>query len=307
MAISSIDTYLQHAIQSNLTGLLKNPYIISGVILKDFDPDIRNAFIEQYQITKTGQQKKEIPVQFTFPDTDEFQLSVLIQFKGAKEVPETDHMGSLVGVDDLAADDLEVAKKVPLTVDAAKGLAYLTLPKAALAIDKIAEMSVRTKIDEHNPKIVYIPYMPSLHSGSTYTVFYTPYTTMESTGKAVKSTVSLASGYILEEQFTIDMVSRSMDDLRCLDAIMRTIFIYLRLGADEQVQYQQANLAFKGTDLLSDINTAETAAAGHQIYYREIIVSYRTTYSVKVGAANELTDIIQEPYDYKFGKGKVNE
>lgn len=304
MAISSIDTYLQRAIQENLTDLLKNPYIINETILKDFDPDIREAFLDQYKITESGQRKKEIPVQFTYPNTNDYQLMVLIQFKGAQEANDKEQLGTLIGTDDLAADDFSIASEVPLTVDTLTHRAYLTLPREALSVSKVAGMSIRTRIDPKDPHIVHIPYMPALPSGKKFTVYYVPYTTDQRTGQLTKSKPSLAYGYTLNETFDIDMIARNMNDLRCLEALMRIIFIYLRLDAQEQIQYQLANLEFQGTDLLDPINREDTSAAGYQVYYRRIEITYTTTYSAKIDAFSELKQIVHQPYDSNFGKEK---
>lgn len=296
MAILSLDTYLQETIQQNLNALLAKPYIIDKV-LNSFNSEVRNNFKNKFCANEAGEFNTEIPVQFTFPRTKELQTAfILIQLEGAKEINEGGKGGSigmLTGTGNSAKGDVQVTN-AKLTVDKDKRIAYYTIPSAKEVIS-IQNWAGRYSLGGDKHERVFIPYAEYLETGMASKIFYIPWL-IDNSSNFVEPEPTKLIGYDVQEVYSIDSVSQNMDTLRCLDAILRTIFIYMRNNIDEQVEYRLQSLSIQGTDLISEINNSTDSAFGNQLYYRRILAGYNTTYSVDVSLANDLRKLNLNPY-----------
>ena len=271
--------------------LLTSSYIIREVVLADFDEEVKNSFIRTF-CKDENNRGVEIPVIFTFPEAKQDKSAfVLIQYKGGEEA-ESD-IGNLAGVSPEHADNEEVFENLEVQVaQHEQGPVYYLKPSRqvaeVLSINNFAghyrvadgliylESPVLGQYLEHGEsisfKVQYIAYNAEI--GYSY--------------PAQPSKVDY--GYNLLETFTIDMVSNNMDTLRCLEALLKTVLIYMRSTPHEQIEYRLAHLVFMGSDLIQEINTPTNSINGEQLFYRRAEVSYHSTYSIQMSKGANVKD-----------------
>ncbi|MBT9670585.1 hypothetical protein GPK34_00840 [Secundilactobacillus kimchicus] len=289
MAIPSVDSYLQRELKQNLQALLAKSYIIKEVILKDFSDEIVNSFINTY-CTDAGHKGQEIPVSMTFPSTKQPATFILVQFKGGTEFDDEkgNSLGGVTGLVDQATGDY-MSETATLTVKPYNGFpqASLHLKNPISELESIPNYSGETFIDGN---VIYLQYASGMSDGDTFKVFYSPQS-VDHEGHATGSDITTAKGYDVMENYTIDTVSNNNDTIRCLEAIFKTIFIYMKQNMTEQTELRLSKLTFAGNDLLQEVNTAENSLVGEQLYYRRIEISYLLTYSVNTEVGTLLDSV----------------
>lgn len=291
MAILSIDSYLQSNISSYIDKLLTSSYIIREVVLADFDEDIRNSFIKTF-CRDSDNKGTEIPVTFTFPESkQDKQAFILIQYKGGEE-SESD-LGSTTGVSRESTETEETIETLEVRVeerDQGK-VCYLKPTKQVSDVETIYNFAGSYRVADGR---VYLesPILEQyleLGESISFKIMYTAYT--EDVDYSFPSQpYKVDYGYNLLETFTIDSISNNMDTLRCLDALLRTVLIYMRSTPHEQIEYRLAHLVFMGSDLIQEINTPTNSINGEQLFYRRAEISYDSTYSIQVSKGSNIKD-----------------
>ena len=283
MAIPSVDTYLRNEVSKQISLLQENPYIVKENILKDFDDKVASSFVNTFCNTSKGS-GKEIPVTFTFGNNkNPADAFIVIQFKGSSESDDDGSLGGVMSDHDVADGNL-VQEVSYLTIEKLNGFyrAYFEVSQPISNLGDISTFSGNFQIDGNR---IYIPYDDSMQDGlnnSTYNksiITYSPQDIDVDNNKKVHKQTIL-TGYEFIENYTIDSVSNNQDTLRCLDAILKTILIYMRYNATEQTEYKVAQLKFMGSDLVA-VNSPDSTVFGEQIFYRRAEVSYKVTYSIE--------------------------
>lgn len=292
MAILSIDTYLQASIKKYLGRLLSSPYIIREVVLADFEPSVKESFIATFCPNKNGS-GKEIPVIFTFPQAKQDKSAfMLIQFKGGSEYEGS--LGNNVGnhiehTGNATKETLRVQKETKDSVTK-----FYVVPKSPVAdVISFEGYSGQYRVADGRVYLEATKTMESAYetiSDFQVILYYTPYVDKVDYTYP-EQPINTAIGYDLSETYTIDSVSNNMDTLRCLDALLRTILIYMRDTMSEQVEYRLPNVEFMGTDLIQELNDATNSGTGEQLFYRRAEVSYVSTYSINVDKGTDLKDV----------------
>jgi hypothetical protein len=292
LAIPSIQTYLKNEINRNLQKLLSNSYIVREVVLGELDEDTAQSFINTF-CTDEGHAGTEIPITFTYQfDKTAPQAQILIQFKGGTELDEKEgnSLGTVMGTHDQAQGDVLV-EKVKATVDTSGDK-----PQVYLQVTNPIESLVQVQYFQGNYQLnnnrIYIPYMPQIdYSNFESKVTYIPQR-VDFQGKKYTHNQTIAFGMDVQENYTIDCLSNSLDTLRCLDALLKVIFIYMRRNPDEQTEYRLAKLQFNGEDLLSQLSNETDSTYGNQTYYRRTEISYLVTYSVDSTVGREINKLL---------------
>lgn len=291
MAILSIDSYLQSNINSYIDKLLTSSYIIREVVLADFDEDIRDSFIKTF-CRDSDNKGTEIPVTFTFPESkQDKQAFILIQYKGGEE-SESD-LGSITGVSRESTETEETIETLEVHVekrDQGK-VCYLEPTKHVADVETIYNFAGSYRVADGRVYLESPVLEQYLELGEpiSFKIMYTAYTEdidYSYQGQPYK----IDYGYNLLETFTIDSVSNNMDTLRCLDALLRTVLIYMRSTPHEQIEYRLAHLVFMGSDLIQEINTPTNSIKGEQLFYRRAEISYDSTYSIQVSKGSNIKD-----------------
>jgi len=296
MAILSPDTYLKKEIERNLKSILGNSYITREVILKDFDESVKSSFINAYCTDVAKDKALEVPVVYTFPPQKQVDTGVLlIQYKGATEFDDSHNaIGQRMGT----IDDTEgnVTKE---TVDVhtektstGNSVAYLEMAhpvKEVLGIQKISSSKISI-VDNR----IYVAYNPIFEQHAMNTlVIYVP-EALQDDGKPMPERSGEAIGYDLMENYTIDVISNNMDTLRCLDAVMKTILIFMRQNVTEQVEYRLQRIHLSGMDQLEQLTNAQNSSLGNQLFFRRIEISYDVTYSILDSTGFEINQLLME-------------
>lgn len=259
--------------------------------MADFDEDIRNSFIKTF-CRDSDNKGTEIPVTFTFPESkQDKQAFILIQYKGGEE-SESD-LGSITGVSRESTETEETIETLEVQVeerDQGK-VCYLKPTKQVADVETIYNFAGSYRVADGR---VYLesPILEQyleLGESISFKIMYTAYTegiVYSSPSQPYK----VDYGYNLLETFTIDSVSNNMDTLRCLDALLRTVLIYMRSTPHEQIEYRLAHLVFMGSDLIQEINTPTNSINGEQLFYRRAEISYDSTYSIQVSKGSNIKD-----------------
>lgn len=280
MAILSLDTYLQHEIGADLKGLLSDSYIIREVILKDFDDSVVNPFINTF-CTSDDNQGTEIPLLFTFPKSKQpAPAFIVIQSKGATEYDQgRNALGGIMAVGDTASGNLR-KEKLTCHVEYKNGFpfAYFKTAYPISEFNGFDTYSGKYQIDDDH-QTIHVPFLEGLHEGFEATATYSPQE-VDKAGKAQASDYGLMRGYDLMENYTVDSVSNNMDTLRCLEAFLKTILIYMKSNIEEQTEYRLSKAQFQSVDLINMANNPQNSLYGEQLFYRRLELSYDVTYSI---------------------------
>ncbi|AMO26021.1 hypothetical protein Blue_199 [Bacillus phage Deep Blue] len=272
----SIDSYLYNEIEEKLQILLKNRYIIEE-ILKDIQPRVANNFIRTY----AGEDGREIPIVYTMPQDKQTQQGAI--YIGLREGEETD---TSIG----NTEDTYLFKQGAFRVE--ESLIHATDDKKRLYFEvskPIGELEVVKNFEfsrEDNVKIegnrVYFAYDPELATIlDPFTVVY-----MELVGEEV----GLKQGFTATEYYSVLVVSTNMDTVRCLELIVKAIFILMRSNPEEITNNLLQRLKF---GQIEEINLGRENGSNPEILYgRETIVSYKTSYNLDAPLLDKLEKIM---------------
>ena len=288
MAITSVDTYLQKTLQTNLQELLSSDYIIKEQVLKDFDPQIRDSFVHTFG-TGQGNEGVDIPILFTYPATKEPTRGfILIQFQSGAEKDEPgggSSLGTLQGMDNdqdgqyyTESAELKESKQAD-----GSPVMYVDLGFSVYKVLSLNNIPTDSVVGIRDNR-VYIRWSPLLEKvvGKPLVVRYAAIAQSSTDNKPIASRSVNTYGYEIMEAYTVDSISNNMDTLRCLDALLKTCFAVMRLNPSEQLNAKLQGLEFKGTDLVQQVNNATNSLTGDQLFYRRAIVSYSVAYSVNI-------------------------
>lgn len=271
MSLKSVDTYLKEEIESKLKIILSNRYIIEE-ILNGIQPDVVEDFISTY----AGKEGRDVPVLYTMPqEYSDLRGAIYIGLKtGEANIP------SIGNIEDTYSFKETGTKKVMVPVENysptrlclrlgetageyyTQNISFASWDKAKLENDII------TFNKKHNEALV----------GQEVEVVYTG---KDSSAEKQSGT---KKGFTTNEEYSVLALSMNMDIVRCLDQIIKAIFIMMRDNKQEQTSYVLQNLRFGQVDSLevSNVDGAPNPETPQIIYGRETMVSYTVTHSLDI-------------------------
>ncbi|QFP93367.1 UNVERIFIED_ORG: hypothetical protein Xoosp15_102 [Xanthomonas phage Xoo-sp15] len=272
----SIDSYLYNEIEEKLRILLTNRYIIEE-ILKDIQPRVANNFIRTY----AGETGREIPIVYTMPQDKQTQQGAI--YIGLREGEESDtSIGNTEDTYLFKQGAFRVEESLIHVTDDKKRLYFeVSKPIGELEVVKNFEFSREDNVTIEGNR-VYFAYDPELATIlDPFTVVY-----MELVGEEV----GLKQGFTATEYYSVLVVSTNMDTVRCLELIVKAIFILMRSNPEELTNNLIQRLKF---GQIEEINLGRENGSNPEILYgRETIVSYKTSYNLDAPLLDKLEKIM---------------
>jgi hypothetical protein len=283
--IPSIDTYLYDEIEEKLQIILSNRYIIEE-ILKGVQEDVAKNFINAY----TGDNAYEIPIRYTMPqDKESLRGSIYIGLREGEESNAS--LGNMEETYDVKETGLI---KEQSTIQAEKGdhpRNYFELSKEIGSFNNIEGLIFSTSdhmtIEKNR---IYFAYDPTL-IGETFIVVYT---------EKLGDEIGMKKGFLSQEHYSVLTVSTNMDTVRCLDQIMKAIFILMRANPEENTNFLLQKLQFGQIEEMKVGGDEE--AVPEILYGRETIVTYTTSYSLDAPITDAILKEILINLKFKGGE-----
>lgn len=288
MTVPSIDTYLRVNIKKYLDDLLSNSNLLKTKILNEFDPDVVDSFTNTF-CTDTSNDSVDIPVSFTFNnDKPVPYATILIQEKAGEE--NNDSLGQRVG--EGKNDRLDIkTESVPMQYDENEGLAYY---EVSLPVKKVTSIRNSTNNFIIKGNRIYInseiigKIAQSEPSNESIQVVYSPKRDMK--GRQVRTTSLI--GFDATEEFVIDIISQSIDTLRCLSGILKMVLLTMRFKSQEEnYEYRLGKMTWESVDLLQQQNSPFNSTNGNQTYTKRINVQMSDTYDLDMALGYTIKDI----------------
>lgn len=285
MAILSLDTYLANTIEQTLKVILPNCYIIDR-ILKDFDSEVRDNFKDTY----CGKNpKKLLNVGYTFPQNPiDLDGSYVVQLSTATESGGS--LGNNQGTYEESNGD-EFTGVFSAQYDSDRNELYY-------------EFDTELYEKPYSPEVQFADMDKDYVEGNRYYFLYE--TNEHLLGKPkffhyvekIGDSKGLVKGFNSNETVVVVGISNNVDTARCLDAILKMVFITSRETLEEQNQAQLQQLSFG--DMSPIYEQGEKP-----IFGRPVTISYQVTHTIDYDIVEEIDELIfRERVDYN-GK-KIN-
>lgn len=279
--IPSIDTYLYDEIESKLKIILANRYIIEE-ILSDIQPDVAENFIDTY----TGDKGRDIPITYTLPQEKAMlQGSIYVALREG-----TESRPSIGNLEDIYAYKETGINKdkslVQVTDDGSKLFLEVNNPIGELVNVENLSFSASDKVSTEGNRVYFTKEQNESLLDHEFNVNYI--------GTSNKNTQGLKKGFTSTEQYTIVALSTNMDIVRCIDLLLKAIFIMMRDNPEELNNHLLQNLQFGQIEEL-DVGKTDGSPSGKApelLYGRETIVTYTVSYSLDDPILQKLKDIL---------------
>ncbi|ASN67834.1 hypothetical protein UDOIXSUF_CDS0198 [Staphylococcus phage PG-2021_1] len=284
MAISSVDSYLLKEIKPRLRTVLDNCYIINEV-LKDFDEQARNNFIESF-CGKNAQH--EITIGYNFPEfKTNHEAHYLIQLGQGQEVGTA--LGGVQGSYFENSNNTYVENSVAQR-EGDKLVFTVSNPiHSVINVDDV----VFAKDDDMKVKDnkIYFNY--------NFNEDYEGYNAIITYVEKTDDTKGIVKGMNVEESITVVGLSYNVDVARCMDAVLRMILISMRDSIEEQQTFQLQKLSFG--DLAPIIDNGSD-----YIFGRPTIISYTSSSDLDYTITQEINKITFKERAVSNGTSKEN-
>lgn len=272
--IKSVDTYVFNKVKSLLNQLLNDKAVLNET-LQNIDEKARERFIETFG----GENGKEINVLYTYPQSkSDFNAFVIeVGTSTMKDSKRDGSLGSVTGNYDYIASSLvEESGEFQYSEDEDKLYMKLSRPIDDLShIDGI-EFSEEDNLSFEDSYLTINANNNEWLVGESFNVHY--YT-------GGQEAHGISYGYQSAERVGITALSTNIDTLRCLDIILKTIFIIMRESKDEQFTYNLSKSDFSSLkEMISD--------GDRPVYARTLNLTYIVTHSVEYDSAYELSKLI---------------
>lgn len=272
--IKSVDTYVFNKVKGLLNQLLNDKAVLNET-LQNIDEKARERFIETFG----GEKGKEINVLYTYPQSkSDFNAFVIeVGPSTMKDSKRDGSLGSVTGTYDYIASSLTNEYKT-FQYGEDKDKLYMKLSNH---IDDISHIDGIEFSEEDNLsfKDSYLTINANNNEwlvGESFNVHY--YT-------GGQKAHGISYGYQSAERVGITALSTNIDTLRCLDIILKTIFIIMRESKDEQFTYDLSKSDFSSLkEMISD--------GDRPVYGRTLNLTYIVTHSVEYNSAYELSKLI---------------
>lgn len=287
-SIPSVDSYIYQEVKEKMDIILENRYIIRE-ILREIDNDISRPFMNVY----TGENRKEIPLVYTLSQEyiDRGGAIFLSLREGRENKP------SIGNVQDTYAYPQGGITKEKSTIAQSKedGKAYLEVTRKIGDLVNVENLafSRQDEVEVIENRVVF-RYDEDL-IGMEFNVNYIPNTYQPHEGDTEEDIAKgyeqqgLKKGFSAIESYSLAVVSKNMDTVRCIDLILKAVLIMMRDNAEEQNNTLLQSLQFHQ---LEEIPMEGNDGVPELIYGRETIVTYNTTYSLDVPLMERIKNLI---------------
>lgn len=272
--IKSVDTYVFNKVKSLLNQLLKDKAVLNET-LQNIDETARERFIKTFG----GENGKEIDVLYTYPQSkSDFNAFVIeVGTSTMKDSKRDGSLGSVTGNYDYIASSLvEEYGTFQYGEDEDKLYMKLSSPINDLSHIEGIELSEEDNLSFEDSYLTINANNNEWLVGKSFDVHY--YT-------GGQKAQGISYGYQSAERVGITALSTNIDTLRCLDIILKTIFIIMRESKDEQFTYNLSKSDFSSLkEMISD--------GERPVYARTLNLTYIVTHSVEYDSAYELSKLI---------------
>lgn len=249
--IPSLVNYVRTEIEEKTKALLSNSYIINEV-LEGLEPDVSKAFInkyaDQYSSKDRTKDGKGIPVLTNYPEdivtSDTF---ILVGMGSAEETSGSIGMAS----GGYTTDDGEVVReRAVVQVENYNTLRFelsnapdtdtIVIPDFAYAKDSL-EVSGTTVFIRNLDEVL----VSRVNSGEDH--LYVNYAPLGEPDKK-----GMARGYQLQETATVLIISKNLDDIRAIDALLKAVVVLMRSDSESFTKYNLGSVSYSAPVPLED-------------------------------------------------------
>ena len=272
--IKSVDTYVFNKVKSLLNQLLNDKAVLNET-LQNIDEKARERFIETFG----GEDGKEINVLYSYPQSKSDFNAFVIEV-GPSTMKDSKRDGSLGNVtgnyDYIASNLINEYGAFQYGEDEDKLYMKLSNPINDLSHIEGIEFSEEDNLSFEDSYLTINANNNEWLVGESFNIHY--YT-------GGQKAHGISYGYQSSERVGITALSTNIDTLRCLDIILKTIFIIMRESKDEQFTYNLSKSDFSSLkEMISD--------GDRPVYARTLNLTYIVTHSVEYNSAYELSKLI---------------
>lgn len=275
--INSVDTYIYEELKSKLLVILRNTNILEES-LKAIDSDARDQFIAAYG---GPDPKKEVKVSYQYPNQKEgFDARIVVQLGEAKE--EGGSLGSVNSTYEFRegatiTENLVIQEyEENLVIETGK-LIGKDVSVKEISFSKDDNLSI-----EGN-KLLFSAKGNMNLIGMPVEVSY-----VEKVDSGDEDPVGVQKGFYARESIEIMPLSNNMDTARCLDMLVKVIFITMLESIEEKTEIQLQDKTFGAMqNILPKEDSLEAL-----VYGRPLTVSYLILHTVDFDIANQIKDIL---------------
>lgn len=295
--IPSVDTHLYHQINEKLTEIQENPYIMNE-ILQGIQEDVRRRFVRAY----SGENRFEVPIIYTLPQEKMEQRGSI--YIGLKQGAETQtSLGNLEGSyqykeDGLVKEDSYLSR----SEDGNKWELHLDNPIRDFQNIENISFSRHDEVDFEDIKDsngepvkgkITFNYDDGLEGIiEPFTVNYFPKVFHRDSNYKLQEVdeSGLQKGFTAQESYAIAVLSINMDTVRCLEIILKAIFIMMRDSGKEKKALQLQSLKF---GQIEPINTSKSSSDGvpFLLYGKEVEATYTVSYNLDSKSTFEIKKV----------------
>lgn len=274
MAIVSTDTYIYNVVKKTLNKLLPNCYIINEV-LKDFDKDTRENFKEAF----CGENpKKAINMSYVFPQEKEnLEATYVVKLSNANFSGNS--LGSNAG-EYYTKRGNEKESRVTSELDAEGKYITFKFDTVIAGVPDSPQISLSECYGEYfvEDDTFYLTYIGNEYMlGETYKFFYEELLDENEKG--------FVKGFTVDESVDVIGISHNVDIARCLDALLKMIFIISKETLEEQNTLQLQTLNFG--DMMPIELTGE-----RPIFGRPVTVSFTIDHTIDYAVVEQIKEIV---------------
>lgn len=249
--IPSLVNYVRTEIEEKTKALLSNSYIINEV-LEGLEPDVAKAFInkyaDKYNSTDRTKDGKNIPVLTNYPEdivtSDTF---ILVGMGSAEETSGSIGMAS----GGYTTDDGEVVREravvqvenyntLRFELSNAPDIDTIVIPDFAYAKDSLEVSGTTVFIRNLDEGLV-----SRVNSGEDH--LYVNYAPLGEPDKK-----GMARGYQLQETATVLIISKNLDDIRAIDALLKAVVVLMRSDSESFTKYNLGSVSYSAPVPLED-------------------------------------------------------
>ena len=249
--IPSLVNYVRTEIEEKTKALLSNSYIINEV-LEGLEPDVSKAFInkyaDKYNSTDRTKDGKGIPVLTNYPEdivtSDTF---ILVGMGSAEETSGSIGMAS----GGYTTDDGEVVReRAVVQVENYNTLRFelsnapdtdtIVIPDFAYAKDSLEVSGTTVFIRNLDGGLV-----SRVNPGEDH--LYVNYAPLGEPDKK-----GMARGYQLQETATVLIISKNLDDIRAIDALLKAVVVLMRSDSESFTKYNLGSGSYSAPVPLED-------------------------------------------------------
>ena len=272
--IKSVDTYVFNKVKGLLNQLLKDKAVLNET-LQNIDEKARERFIETF----CGENGKEINVLYAYPQSkSDFNAFVVeVGTSTMKDSKRDGSIGNVTGNYEYIASNL-VNEYGAFQYGEDEDKLYMKLSNPINDISHIdgIDFSEEDNLSFEDSYLTINANNNEWLVGESFNVHY--YT-------GGRKAHGISYGYESAERVGITALSTNIDTLRCLDIILKTIFIIMRESKDEQFTYNLSKSDFSSLkEMISD--------GDRPVYARTLNLTYIVTHSVEYNSAYELSKLI---------------